>query len=104
MPRYVHGRHKLVECNATNCKIQLGELLYTTQTLDERFTPSICDRLDKQERQMWHEWSKDKHEMRKKRNAIADEIELTKNLRARSRISCEQLEVERRHQNIRNDY
>ena len=40
---YVSGRHKPVECNATNCNIQLGRYLYKTNTLDRRFSAEICD-------------------------------------------------------------
>ena len=100
IPRYVSGRHKPVECNATHCDIQLGRDLYKTETLDRRFSADLCDRLDRDERQMWAEWSKEQHQKRLK---LIDS-NVTKNLRFRSRTNYEQLEVERRHQNIRNDY
>ena len=100
IPRYVSGRHKPVECNATNCNIRLGDTLYETETVDRRFSAEICDRLDGEERQMWAEWSKEQHQ---KRLGLIDS-NLTRSLRARSRTNYEQLEVERRHQNIKNDY
>ncbi len=100
---YVSGRHKPVECNATNCNIRLGDTLYETETLDQRFSAEICDRLDSDERQMWAEWSKEQHEKRKQRLGLIDS-NVTKNLRVRSRTNFEQLDVDRRHQNIRNDY
>ncbi len=100
IPRYVSGRHKPVECNATNCDIQLGRDLYKTETLDRRFSAELCDRLDSDERQMWQEWSNEQHQ---KRLRLIDS-NITRNLRLRSRTNYEQLEVERRHQNIRNDY
>ena len=103
MPNYVSGRHKPVECNATNCHIRLGDALYETETLDRRFSAKLCDRLDSDERQMWQEWSKEQHEKRKQRLGLIDS-NVTKNLRVRSRTNYEQLEVERRHQNIRNEY
>ena len=103
IPRYVSGRHKPVECNATHCDIQLGRDLYKTETLDRRFSAELCDRLDSDERQMWQEWSKEQHEKRKQRLGLIDS-NVTHNLRLRSRTNYEQLEVERRHQNIRNDY
>ncbi|MDJ0595188.1 MAG: hypothetical protein QNJ72_35285 [Pleurocapsa sp. MO_226.B13] len=100
IPRYVSGRHKPVECNATHCDIQLGRDLYKTETLDRRFSADLCDRLDGDERQMWAEWSKEQHQKRLK---LIDS-NVTKNLRFRSRTNYEQLEVEHRHQNIKNDY
>lgn len=57
-------------------------------------------RLDRDERRMWQEWSKEQHQ---KRLRLIDS-NITRNLRVRSRTNYEQLEVERRHQNIRNDY
>ena len=104
IPRYAHGRHKPVECNATNCTIQLARLLYTTKTLDERFTRDICDRLDLEERKMWLEWSNQRHEQRKQRLKLVENPNLTKNLRARNRTNDEELEVQRRHQRIVNEY
>ena len=103
IPRYVSGRHKPVECNATHCDIQLGRDLYKTETLDRRFSADLCDRLDRDERQMWAEWSKEQHEKRKQRLGLIDS-NVTRILRRRSRTNSEQLEVERRHQNIKNDY
>ncbi len=97
---YVSGRHKPVECNATNCDIQLGRYLYKTNTLDRRFSAEICDRLDAEERQMWKEWRKEKHETRLR----SLDLNVTKNLRFRSRTNEEQFDVERRHQDIRNHY
>ena len=64
---------------------------------------SKCDRLDRDERQMWQEWSIEQHHKRKQRLGLVDS-DVTRNLRLRSRTHYEQLEVERRHQNIRNDY
>lgn len=103
IPNYVSGRHKPVECNATNCNIRLGDTLYETETLDRRFSADLGDRLDSDERKMWSEWSKEQHEKRKQRLRLIDS-NITRNLRVRSRTNYEQLEVERRHQNIRNDY
>ena len=100
---YVSGRHKPIECNATNCNIRLGDTLYETETLDRRFSADLCDRLDSDERQMWAEWSKEQHQKRKQRLGLIDS-NVTHNLRLRSRTNYEQLEVERRHQNIRNNY
>ncbi len=97
---YVSGRHKPVECNATHCDIQLGRYLYKTNTLDRRFSADICDRLDAEERQIWQSWRKEKHQ---KRLASLD-LNVTKNLRFRSRTNEEQFDVERRHQDIRNNY
>ena len=97
---YVSGRHKPVECNATSCNIRLGDTLYETETLDRRFSADLCDRLDSEERRMWERWSKEQHQ---KRLRLIDS-NMTKNLRLRSRTNYEQLEVERRHRNIRNDY
>ena len=68
MPRYTHARHKPVECNATNCHIELAQLLYTTHTLDRRLTDVICNRrLEAEERLMWSQWSKDRHQLRQQR-------------------------------------
>ncbi len=103
IPRYVSGRHKPVECNATHCDIKLGRDLYKTETLDRRLSAELCDRLDRDERKMWAEWSMEQHEKRKKRIRLIDS-NVTHNLRLRSRTNYEQWEVERRHQNIKNDY
>ncbi|ELS00880.1 hypothetical protein Xen7305DRAFT_00005810 [Xenococcus sp. PCC 7305] len=97
---YVPDRHKPVECNASSCNIRLGETLYETNTLDRRFDPEICDRLDAEERQIWKKWRHEKH--RKRLESL--ELNCTKNLRARSRTQEEQFEVERRHQEMRNNY
>ena len=99
IPDYISGRHKPVECNASNCNIQLGRDLYLTSTLDRRFTTKICDRLDRDERRMWSEWSKEQHQ---KRLRLIDS-NITQNLRVRSRTDYEQLDVERRHHDILND-
>ncbi len=105
MPNYVSGRHKPVECNATNCNIRLGDTLYETETLDRRFSADLCDRLDSDERQMWAEWSKEQHERRKQALGLIDDSKnITNNLRVRKRTNYEQLEVERRHQDIRNNF
>ncbi len=101
---YVSGRHKPVKCNASNCNIQLGETFYITNTLDLRFTPKICDRLDSEERQMWEEWKWQQHEKRKQSLGLVNNPNITNNLRMRQRTNYEQLDVERRHQDIRNDY
>ncbi len=100
MPSYVSGRHKPVECNATNCNIRLGDALYETETLDRRFSADLCDRLDSDERRMWEEWSKEQHQKRRK---LIDS-NITKNLRVRSRTNYEQWEVQRKHQDLRNEY
>ena len=94
IPRYVSGRHKPVECNATHCDIQLGRDLYQTNTLDRRFSADLCDRLDSDERKMWAEWSKEQHEKRKQRLGLIDS-NVTRNLRVRSRTNYEQLEIGR---------
>ena len=104
IPRYAHGRHKPVECNATNCNIQLAQLLYTTHTLDRRFTDIICDRLDLEERNMWSQWNRQRHEQKQQRLELVESPNLTKNLRARARTNDEQLEVNRRHQRIKSEY
>ena len=78
----------------------MGDTLYETETLDRRFSADLCDRLDRDERQMWSEWSKEQHQ---KRLRLIDS-NITRNLRVRSRTNYEQWEVERRHQNIRDDY
>ena len=91
IPNYVAGRHKPVKCN--NCNIQLGKDLYKTNTLDTRFSAQICDRLDRDERQMWQEWSRQQHQKRKLRLTNA-----TKNLRQRSRTPAEHWEARRRHE------
>ena len=100
MPSYVSGRHKPVECNATNCNIRLGDALYETETLDRRFSADLCDRLDSDERRMWEEWSKEQHQKRRK---LIDS-NIAKNLRVRSRTNYEQWEVQRKHQDLRNEY
>ena len=113
IPNYVSGRHKPVKCN--NCNIRLGDTLYDTNTLDLRFTPEICDRLDRQERQMWREWGQEKHELRKQRLAASKtcswrgnpaelpcsiDNDCTRNLRRRSRSNQERAEAQRRHRDI----
>ncbi|MDJ0902505.1 MAG: hypothetical protein QNJ55_27240 [Xenococcus sp. MO_188.B8] len=103
IPNYVSGRHKPVECNATNCNIRLGDALYETNTFVHRSSADLCDRLNSDERKMWDEWSKEQHEKRKQRLRLIDS-NITRNLRLRSRTNDEQLDVERRHQDIRNDY
>lgn len=101
---YIPDRHKPIECNATRCNIRLGETLYETETLDRRFSADLCDRLDLDERQMWQKWSQERHQKRMLRLESIDNSEITHNLRVRSRTPTEQLEVNRRHQNIRNNY
>ena len=97
---YESDRHKPVECNASCCNIRLGATLYETNTLDQRFSPEICDRLDLEERQIWKKWAYEKH--RKRLESL--NLNCTNNLRVRSRTHEEQFEVERRHQDIRNHY
>ena len=126
---YIPDRHKPIECNATHCNIRLGETLYETETLDRRFSADLCVakhamqsiasrrrrrsgltpcpqayRLDLDERQMWQEWSQERDRKRMLRLESIDNSEITHNLRVRSRTTTEQLEVNRRHQNIRNNY
>ena len=95
---YDPSNHKQVRCNASSCQSSLSDNLF--DTLDNRFSIALCDKLDLIERQMWAEWSKEQNQ---KRLRLIDS-NITKNLRLRSRTNYEQLEVERRHQNIRNDY
>lgn len=101
IPNYVSGKHKPVECNASNCKIQLGKDFYETNTLDQRFDPEICDRLDQDEREMWREWSMQQHEKRKFKLDLSN---ATNNLRARARLPCEHFDVQRRHEDIKTNY
>lgn len=95
IPNYVAGRHKPVKCN--NCNIRLGDTLYDTNTLDLRFTPQICDRLDQDEREVWREWAMQQHERRK---SNLDLSKVTKNLRTRKRLNSEQFEAQQRHNQI----
>lgn len=100
MPDYDDRRHKPVKCNASGCDIRLSELLFSTRTLDERLDSCVCDELDTVERRAWQEWSHSKHELRKKALKLTDTSSLHNNLRNRSRNASEQLEIQRRHQTI----
>ena len=93
IPNYVTGRHKPVKCN--NCNIRLADTLYDTNTLDLRFPQALCVRFAHQEKIMWQQWCIERHEYRKLKIASA-----TKNLRTRERTTSEQLDAERRHQDM----
>ena len=104
MPDYDDRRHKPVKCNASLCERELGEALYLTQTLDLRLDSSVCDELDSIGRRCWRDWEQQQHQLRKKALKRASSERLTGNLRVVKRSAAESSEVERRHQQIVNEY
>ena len=100
MPDYDACRHKPVKCNASLCEYELGITLQMSNTLDLRFDSSICDRLDKIERQSWQEWEREKHELRNKAIKRLEAVELTNNLRQVQRSATENLSAQQKHREI----
>ena len=53
---------------------------------------------------MWKDWQFEQHEKRMRVLKLANSLDITQNLRGRSRHNYEQAEVERKHQSTRSYY
>ncbi|NES68674.1 MAG: hypothetical protein F6K24_27320 [Okeania sp. SIO2D1] len=99
---YDPQKDKLPLCQNPDC--EAGKAFYSPtleECIDERISPAVCQQLDLIERENWHQTRLQWHQMRQK---PVDLSTIGKNLRGASRSAQEQMEAERKHEEIISQY
>ena len=76
-----------------SCMNQLAQ-----DSLDWRFTPDTCEKLDRVYRDDWARTLKKQHELRRQALGLVDELAQRKSIRLRRRTSEEEMEARRKHE------
>ena len=98
IPDYDSDFDRSVACQ--NCdKVDVyAELVL--DSLDWRFTPDTCEKLDRIYRDDWARTLKKQREMRKQAKGLVDELAEKKSIRLRRRTPSEEMEAQRRHEEV----
>ncbi len=92
IPDYDHHRDKSVVCQNPHCS--LGDVYKGDPNYDQRFTASICSKLDKFYREDWRQTTS--HRFSQIQKGI-QETAIAKNLRKRARTSDEEMAAQQKH-------
>ena len=95
IPDYDSDFDRSVACQ--NCERVYVYAQLVQDSLDWRFTPDTCEKLDRVYRDDWARTLAYQHELRKQAKGLIDELAERKSIRLRRRTSEEELEVRRRH-------
>ncbi len=98
IPDYDSDFDRSVACQ--NCERVYVYAQLVRDSLDWRFTPDTCEKLDRVYRDDWARTLKRKHELRKQAKELVDELAQRKSIRLRRRTSEEEMEVRRRHEEV----
>ncbi|MDJ0571964.1 MAG: hypothetical protein QNJ53_23365 [Pleurocapsa sp. MO_192.B19] len=98
IPDYDSDFDRSVACQ--NCERVYVYAELVRDSLDWRFTPDTCEKLDRVYRDDWARTLKRKHELRKQAKELVDELAQRKSIRLRRRTSEEEMEVRRRHEEV----
>jgi hypothetical protein len=101
IPNYESGKDKFPMCQNPGClaaREKIGQSIYSS--LDFRFDPELCAKLDALERQDWRETRAKWHSLRQNPQP-PDFSKVVKNLRGGDRDETEQYEAERRHEEVK---
>lgn len=97
IPDYDNHRDKLVACQRSGCT--KGEYYLNNENYDQRFNAGLCAKLDALNRQSWQRTVLQKQlRIQEKANQLARHM----SLRKRDRTSSEEMEVQRRHEEVCN--
>lgn len=99
IPDYDHHRDKSVVCQNPHC--QAGEMMRGDPNYDQRFTASICAKLDKFHREDWQQTTLNRFSEIQKR---IKETATAKSLRQRDRTSREEMLEGQHHQAVRHGW
>ena len=92
---YDADKDRNVACQNCNRVSDYAPLILNS--LDWRFTPDLCDRLDRICRDDWARTVEQQSELRQRAFGLVDELAQRKSIRLRRRTSAEEMEVKRRH-------
>ena len=98
IPDYNADKDRSVACQ--NCERVYVYAQLVLDSLDWRFTPDTCEKLDRIYRDDWARTLKRKHELRKQALGVVDELAERKSIRLRRRTPEEEMEVRRRHEEV----
>ena len=95
IPDYDADKDRNVACR--NCDRVLIYASEVADSLDWRFTPDICARLDRIYRDDWIQTVEKQSQLRRQALGLVDELSERKSIRLRRRSPTEEMEVRRRH-------
>ena len=95
IPDYNSDKDRNVACR--NCDRVLIYAQAIIESLDWRFTPDICARLDRIYRDNWMQTIEKQSQLRRQALGLVDELSERKSIRLRRRSLAEEMEVRRRH-------
>ncbi|PPS41938.1 hypothetical protein [Chroococcidiopsis sp. TS-821] len=97
IPGYDHQRDKSVVCQNPHC--QAGEIYRYDPNYDQRFSAGICMVLDSKNRDSWRRTTEKRFE---RIQASIKDTAKNMSLRKRDRTSVEEIEAQRRHEEVCN--
>ena len=100
IPDYDSDKDRNVACR--NCERVSIYSLEISDSLDWRFTPDLCARLDRIHRDNWAKTVQKQSELRKRALGLIDELAQRKSIRPRWRTLGEEMSAQRKHQDILN--
>ncbi|NEP02039.1 MAG: hypothetical protein F6K58_25955 [Symploca sp. SIO2E9] len=101
---YNANRSKFPLCQNPNCHAEVGIPEEYNHCLDFRFNGEICAELDKRERQSWQDWTKGRQQRLSELNTKVSALAEGMSLRKRQRTPSEEIEAQRRHQEVLDEY
>lgn len=100
IPDYDANKDRSVACRNCDKVTVYAELVQNS--LDWRFTPSLCAELDRIYRDDWARTVEQQSELRERALELIDDLAERKSIRLRRRSLEEEMEVKRKHQEIIN--
>ncbi len=100
IPDYDSDFDRSVACQ--NCERVYVYAQLVQNSLDWRFTDDTCSQLDRIYREEWAQTLKRKHEAQKQAKGLVDELAERKSIRLRRRTPTEEMEAQRRHEDVIN--
>lgn len=100
IPDYNSDKDRNVACR--NCDRVFLYAQAIIDSLDWRFTPDICARLDSIYRDNWMQTVEKQSQLKRQALGLVDELSEKKSIRLRRRTPAEEMEVRRKHSKIIN--
>ena len=100
IPDYDSDKDRNVACR--NCERVSIYSLEISDSLDWRFSSSLCARLDLIHRDNWAKTVQKQSELRKQTHLLVDDLAQSKSIRLRRRTPSEEMSARRKHQDIIN--
>ena len=101
IPDYDADKDRSVACQ--NCAQVAVYAQLVQDSLDWRFTPDTCEKLDRIHRDDWARTLAYQHELRKRALGLVYELAERKSMRLRRRTPQEEMEVRRNHEEMINE-